>query len=293
MTRSEAHRMTIREAYMQASSFLKQKPESQQDAQHVTMLLLQHVLGMDQTALLLNWDAPFPEDALRLWQQAIKRKSAGEPVQYIIGESQFYGLPFTVNPDVLIPRPETELLVEAVLQRADQFWSNPVLIDVGTGSGALAVTFAHERPNWQVHGSDISDKAIKVALENAKRNSVDQRIVFHHGDLLTPFIQQRLHFDILVSNPPYIPSGELDSLQTEVRHFEPTNALLGGKDGLEPYRRMVDMLQQCAQLPHMIAFEHGQGQANAIEEMMKQLPYRCERIKDLAGIDRHVIAIRN
>lgn len=294
MIRIDAHSMTIREAYMQASSFLKEKPGNEQDAAQVTMMLLEHVLDIDKTSLLLHWDDPFPEEALPSWNESIARKGEGEPIQYIIGEASFYGLPFTVTPDVLIPRPETELLVEAVLHHADQLWTTgaPIVIDVGTGSGALAIALASQRATWHVHASDISEGALKVAQKNAIRHDVHDQIDFHQGDLLAPFIERAMKFDVLVSNPPYIPASDWSSLQTEVRQFEPINALIGGDDGLEPYRRMLDMLQHCVQWPRMIAFEHGQGQAEHIEAILQQHDYRCERIRDLAGIDRHILAMR-
>ena len=287
--------------------------------------LLLHVLGLTKAELLRDWREPFPEARRTAWEAALDRKARGEPVQYIVGEQHFFGRPFRVNPAVLIPRPETELLAEAVLAAlpADEPLT---VLDVGTGSGALAVTFAAERPRWRVIASDLSDAALDVARGNAARHGVADRIRFVRGDLLEPFLagadrnadreapdapavpgpgavdaaeapdpaEASDAPDVIVSNPPYIPSGELPRLQREVAEFEPRLALDGGADGLDAYRRMAAQLAELPKMPRLVAWETGAGQAGAVAELLRAAADWDEirMVRDYAGIDRHVLALR-
>ncbi|ALS25974.1 peptide chain release factor N(5)-glutamine methyltransferase [Paenibacillus cisolokensis] len=315
---------TIGEACMQASSFLAScgVEEARANAER----LLMHLLGATRAELLRDWREPFPQEEAARWERLVARKAAGEPVQYIAGEQWFYGLAFTVTPAVLIPRPETELLVEAVLEAADACWPPaqaarpgdapggaaivPTVADVGTGSGAIAVTLAVQRPRWRVCASDLSADALAVARTNAERHNVASRIAFVQGDLLAPFVGREgtrrargderppaagLGIDVLVSNPPYIPSGDLPGLQREVRDYEPRLALDGGDDGLTPYRRMIGMLPQLARIPRIVAFELGLGQAPEVAGMLRRFGAWDEIriVRDYAGIERHVLAVRH
>lgn len=266
--------------------------------------LLLHVLGVTKAELLRDWREPFPEARRAAWEAALDRKARGEPVQYIVGEQHFYGRPFRVTPAVLIPRPETELLAEAVLAAlpADE---PLIVLDVGTGSGALAVTFAAERPRWRVVASDLSDAALDVARGNAARHGVADRIRFVRGDLLEPFlagadgnaagnVEAPDAPDAVVSNPPYIPTGELPLLQREVGGFEPRLALDGGADGLDAYRRMAAQLAALPKRPRLVAWETGAGQAEAVAGLLRAAADWDEIriVRDYAGIDRHVLALR-
>ncbi|GFN32740.1 release factor glutamine methyltransferase [Paenibacillus curdlanolyticus] len=311
---------------MQASSFLagagvgEPRPNAER--------LLMHLLGIGRAELLRDWYEPMPKRQLEAFGQAVERKAAGEPVQYIIGEQWFYGLAFQVEPAVLIPRPETELLVEAVLEAVDRLWPQasaaagepvPTVLDVGTGSGAIAVTLASQRPRWRLYASDLSPDALKVARTNAARHGVAGRIMFVQGDLLAPFVPKAdargaleapaadagrfsdavdpagLRIDVLVSNPPYIPAGDIPGLQPEVRDYEPRLALVGGDDGLEPYRRMAAQLPTLVQLPRIVGFELGIGQAEAVANLLREIGYwdDIRIITDYGGIDRHVIAVKS
>ncbi|UHA75646.1 peptide chain release factor N(5)-glutamine methyltransferase [Paenibacillus sp. 481] len=287
--------LTIREAWVQASSFLS--ANGVDDAAHHAELLLRHVLRMERTEYLVRLMDEFPEanEAGALYEEAIARRALGEPTQYIIGEQYFYGLPFAVTSDVLIPRPETELLVEALLEEAGCLWQDDATLavaDIGTGSGAIACTLAHERPAWRVTAADISPAALVVARRNAKSLGVAERMLWQQGDLLEPFAGKRL--DILVSNPPYIPAEDIAGLMREVRDHEPRSALDGGPDGLDPYRRLVAMLSLLAEQPRLIGFEVGQGQARDVAAMLEAAGYnaRLRIVEDLAGIERHVIGVR-
>ncbi|NRF95172.1 peptide chain release factor N(5)-glutamine methyltransferase [Paenibacillus frigoriresistens] len=286
---------SIREAFVEASSFLGKLGVA--EAASCVELLLQHLLGCSRTELLFRFPEQFPVELAEKWSQLVERKAAGEPVQYITGDQDFFGLPFAVSPAVLIPRPETELLVEALLHEGARLFPQgaPLLADVGTGSGAIPVTVAHARPAWRVAASDISAAALEMARLNAQRHGVAARVEWLEGDLLEPFIARRIAPDILVSNPPYIPDGDLPALMPEVRLFEPHTALFGGVEGLDLYRRMISQLPQLPRIPTVVGFEVGIRQAEAVAAMLRAAADWDEIrfVPDLQGIDRHVIAIRS
>ncbi|MFF3922142.1 peptide chain release factor N(5)-glutamine methyltransferase [Paenibacillus lactis] len=282
---------SIREAFLEASSFLDGVGvlEPQRNAQ----LLLEHVLGLTGTAYYVALGDGFPEDRRSDFEDVINRKADGVPAQYIIGEQEFYGRSFEVTPAVLIPRPETELLVEAVLKYGNQLAPQPgerlTAVDIGTGSGAIAVTLALEAKGLRMLASDISPQALDVARRNASRLGAD--VEFRQGNLLEPFAG--LAPDMIVSNPPYIPASDIEELQPEVRDHEPRTALDGGPDGLYPYRVMMDQLPLLATPPRLIAFELGMGQAQDVADMLRAAGHWDEivTIPDLAGIGRHVLGI--
>ncbi len=283
---------------MRASSFLLERGVEEHTVS--AERLLQAVLGVSRTRLLSLWSDPIEEDDYaKLWA-LVQRRAAGEPVQYIVGETSFCGLTFRVNRDVLIPRPETELLVERMITHADRLWGegHPVkAVDVGTGSGAIAVTLASRRPAWQVMASDISTEALRVAADNAARNGVGHQVQWYEGDLLAPIWSERDRagagrIDVLVSNPPYIASSDIDGLQREVRDFEPHLALDGGEDGLDLYRRLVAQMEAHGCWPRLVGLEVGFGQAQAVKALMEGTRQwdQVEIVQDFATIERHVIA---
>ncbi|QDY84485.1 peptide chain release factor N(5)-glutamine methyltransferase [Paenibacillus polymyxa] len=281
--------MSIREALVEASSFLGSCGVL--EPQHNARLLLEHVLGLEGTRFYAALGDPFPSSVKESWERIIARKAAGEPAQYIIGRQEFYGRPFAVSPSVLIPRPETELLVEAILQHGDRLWPSgaPHALDIGTGSGAIAVTLAAERPRWHVAAGDISTAALKMAAQNAAHNGA--AVEFREGDLLRPFAGMAV--DILVSNPPYIPAADIAGLQPEVRDHEPRMALDGGPDGLGPYRAMLEQLGLLQTPPRLIGFELGMGQARDVANLLERAGHwrNILIIPDLAGIERHVLGV--
>jgi release factor glutamine methyltransferase len=223
----------------------------------------------------------------------LKRRADGEPLQYILQEQEFFGRPFRVSPAVLIPRPETEILAETVLREADRIWGERPLsvCDVGTGSGALAVTLAAERPLWTLWATDISSAALEVAKDNAMRNGVEERVRFFRGEWLAPLRQGGVRVDVVVSNPPYIPSNDIPSLEQQVRDFEPRIALDGGEDGLDPYRRILAQIPDVLRVPGLVAFEVGEGQSRRVGELLGGLPLSVEVsiFPDLAGKERVVL----
>lgn len=285
------------------------KAEAVEEPRNNAELLLMHVLGINRAMLLRDGSEPFPAGKIEEWERLVRRKAMGEPVQYMIGEQWFYDRPFAVSPAVLIPRPETELLVEAVIEEADRLWPSasgevPTVVDVGTGSGAIAVTLASQRHAWRVCASDLSPEALAVARTNAARHEAADRIIFVQGDLLVPFLPRHdqgtashvgIRIDVLVSNPPYIPAADMLDLQREVRDFEPHLALDGGADGLVPYRRMLEQLTLLTQMPRIVAFELGIGQPRIVAELMRSMNAwdDIRIISDYAGIERHVIATQS
>lgn len=246
-------------------------------------LLLTEVLQLDRVGLYVNYDRPLEATELAAYRQLVGRRARREPVAYILGRSEFWSLPFTVRPDVLIPRPDTEVLVEEALQRAD---SESRILDVGTGSGAIAIALAHELPNAQLVAIDLSDAALAVAQENARLNCVAERISFQPGDL------QHLPsgpFELIVANPPYIPQGDLASLQPDVRDYEPHLALAGGSDGLDCYRTLAAQSRQCLAAGGWMLLEVGLGQAEAVQQLLTQaglIEVFCRN--DYAGVARVV-----
>lgn len=286
--------MTIREAWMQASSFLRGREI--EDGESSAEWLLEHVLECTRSELFMRWNEPFPAEMLGRWRRLLERRAAGEPVQYITGEQEFYGLPFRVTPAVLIPRPETELLVEQMVGLGRKRWpgGSPLVADIGSGSGAISVTIAVQCPGWRVTASDISADALDVARCNAVLNGVGERMTFYLGDLLEAYIRHKIAIDVLVSNPPYIETGEIARLQPEVRLHEPVLALDGGPDGLRFYRRIVEQIEELPAPPGLIGFEVGQGQAEKVAELLQTAGHWDEiaLIPDLAGILRHVIGSR-
>jgi release factor glutamine methyltransferase len=288
--------MTIREAFMKASSFLQQShtEELGQDPQRVARWLLEALLACTNGQLLLRFDDDFPGNKMSLFDEMLQRKAAGEPVQYIVGEAAFMELNLRVTPDVLIPRPETELLVEAIALAAGKRWTREAplrVVDVGTGSGTIPVTLAVHQAAWTFTAVDLSEAALAVARGNAEKYDVADRVRFVHGDLLEPVLDEGAVFDILVSNPPYIPTSKLAGLQREVQ-CEPMLALDGGDDGLVLYRKMVQQVASMAVKPSLIGFELGIGQAEVVATMIREgLGWTdVQIITDLQGIGRHVIA---
>lgn len=246
--------------------------------------LLLHLLGENRAWLLAHLDDELPEDRAVHFAELIARRFHGEPIQYITGECEFYGLPFCVTADVLIPRPETEHLVEEALALAARF-VNPHIVDVGTGSGAIAVALAHNLPEAQITAVDISAAALEIARENAESNGVSGRIRFLQSDLLTQVAGER--FEILVANPPYVPVADRGSLSVEVREHEPTLALFAGRDGLDIYRRLIPAAFPVLEPGGFVALEIGYGQSDSIAVLLADTGFaEIEFVPDLQGIPR-------
>lgn len=226
-------------------------------------LLLSDTLKLDRVGLYLNYDRPLSAGELETFRAAVGRRAKREPLQYIRGQAEFWSLPLTVNPAVLIPRPDTEVLVEEALKRI----AGPVrILDVGTGSGAIAIALAHEQPEASVEAVDLSAEALAVAQGNAERNGVAARVTLRQGDLRQ---LQGAGYDLVVSNPPYIPSADLAGLMPEVREFEPLLALDGGDDGLFCYRLLAAQARALLKPGGWLLLEVGIDQAAGVTELLQ------------------------
>jgi release factor glutamine methyltransferase len=246
-------------------------------------VLLCEVLGVERAYLLAHPEQPLSDEHAARFEQVVARHAAGEPVAYILGQRGFYDRDFLVTPDVLIPRPETELLLERALDFARSLPS-PVAVDVGTGSGALAVTFAANCPNATVYAVDISDKALDVARHNAAAHGVAERITFLHGDLLEPVIARGIRANLIMANLPYIASDEVPRL--DVSRYEPTLALDGGPDGLALVRRLLAQLPDAVTPGALALLEIGADQGAAALALMDG---KGQIVRDYAGLDRILV----
>ncbi len=250
--------------------------------------LLRHALGATRASLLANPQRELtPEEAVH-YEALVAERATGKPIQYITGTQEFFGLPFAVNADVLIPRPETEHLVEAVIARFSA--NRPVkILDVGTGSGAIAIALAHALPLAQVTAVDLSTAALKVATRNADSLGVGARVRFLQSDLLAACAGER--FDAVVSNPPYIADAERPTLDVQVREFEPASALFAGQSGYEVYERLIPQAWDALQSGGLLAMEMGFGQSARLVELLSA--WRdVELVDDLQRILRVVLARR-
>ncbi len=253
-------------------------------------LLLAHVLRLDRVRLYTDLDRPLDKGELAAYRALIERRLEGEPVQYLTGRREFYGRTFQVDPRVLIPRPETELLVEAVL-RALPASGALRLLDVATGSGCIAVTLAAERPQATVLATDLDAGCCEVARANAEAARVASRVEVRQGDLFAP-VETEPPFDAVVSNPPYVRTGELPGLQTEVRR-EPRLALDGGPLGLSVLSRVVDGAFLHLVPEGFLALEIGEEQGAAVRDLLQERGYEAVRIEpDLERRNRMAFGTR-
>lgn len=248
-------------------------------------LLLAHTLDLDRVGLYLHFDRPLTPAELADFRAKVQRRARREPVQYILAETEFWSLPLQVGPDVLIPRSDTEVLVEEALQHLQQGGS---MLDVGTGSGAIAIAVAAERPAVDVTAIDCSRPALTVARANAERHGLSGRITCREGDLAA---LPAGPYDLVVSNPPYIAEPEWAGLMAEVRDHEPRIALHGGIDGLDAYRHLARQAMTVLKPGGWLLVEVGAGQADAVRELFEQAGLSALGVrKDYAGIARVVYA---
>jgi release factor glutamine methyltransferase len=298
---------SIAEAILQGAHDLRKAgvPEARREAGS----LLVHVIGRDQTFILSHADDPISEEQLEKFRRTLEWRARGKPLQYITGHQVFFGLDFEVTRDVLIPRPETELLVETALKLLSNAEAAPLICDVGTGSGCIAITLLHElrrrhnRPDARAVAIDISAAALAVAERNAARYSVTERISFvvsdcfaalDHRDQGNPGNSPRELFDLIVSNPPYVANGAISGLQREVRDFEPRLALEAGVDGLSIISRLLVDAGAFLKTGGHFLFEIGFDQSEAVESLIEPMVSRgawrlLDIYPDLQGIPRTVV----
>ena len=248
--------------------------------------MLRHATGHDRAFLLTHPDDELTPEQQMLYEQWLERRARHEPVQYILEVQEFYGLAFCVTPDVLIPRPETEHLVEAALHRLAH--DAPIrIVDVGTGSGAIAIALAHTLPHAAVTALDSSRPALEIARQNAERHKLVGRIRFVESDLLTGVAGER--FDAIVSNPPYVADSE--ALEEQVRDYEPKAALYAGPTGLEIYQRLIPQAWEALRTGGWLLLEIGHGQRDALAALLAHWS-EVEFLNDLQGIPRVACARR-
>jgi release factor glutamine methyltransferase len=282
---------TLRQALTLATTQLAQSPDLQNDARRDAELLLLHHLGITRAQLLADPTRELTATQLATYEAAITRRLANEPIQYITGHQEFYGLSFQVTPAVLIPRPETELLVEAVLKHlaGSSDPARPLRIaDIGTGSGILAITLAHHLPNAEITAIDISAEALAIARHNAETHHVAHRIHFLQSDLLTTTTGP---FDAIVSNPPYVPTTDRQTLHPQVRDHEPATALFAGPTGLDIYTRLIPQAHAALTPGGLLALEIGHGQSEAIRQFLTAWQ-DITILNDLQHIPRTAIAFK-
>ncbi|WP_158749198.1 peptide chain release factor N(5)-glutamine methyltransferase [Acidobacterium sp. S8] len=277
--------LSLRQALAQGTKALEDVSlQPHRDAE----LLLLRLIGRDRTFLLTHPDAILTEDQAAQYDEWLRRRAIHEPIQYILGEQEFYGLSFAVTPDVLIPRPETEHLVEALLARVPH--DMPLTIaDIGTGSGAIAIALAHTLRDAQVTALDISEAALAIARRNAETHQVADRVRFLKSDLLSAVAGES--FDAIVSNPPYVAEADRATLEPQVRDYEPAFALFAGPSGLDIYERLIPQAQLALKPGGWLLMEIGQGQREALAQLLSGWT-NVSFINDLQGIPRIACAQR-
>lgn len=279
--------MTLRDFLEYGESQLSTGPHSDRAKRDAETLLL-YLIGKNKAWLITHAEDDFAGCSGLRYASLLERRRKGEPMQYIIGEVEFYRMRFRVTPDVLIPRPETEHLVETISSLGVHFLK-PRIVDVGTGSGAIAIAFAHDWSHAAVTAIDLSPSALEVARSNAEKLGFAGCIRFLQGDLLAPVAGEQ--FDIIVSNPPYVPSSDRDSLSIEVRDHEPSIALFAGDDGLEIYRLLIPQAFAALAPGGFIALEIGYGQQAPIHSLLVETGFSdIQFTPDLQGIPRVAVA---
>jgi release factor glutamine methyltransferase len=259
---------------------------------HDAERLLRHVLGWDRATLIASGDAHLSAAAEASYRALVVERARRRPLQHLTGMQWFWKDEFSVSPAVLIPRPETEILLEAALASVHDV-PRPVVVDVGTGSGCLALSLARERPDAVVHAVDVSEEALAVAHGNARRLGLADRVAFHQGDLLDPLDSFVGTLDLVLANLPYVADEELSTLAPEVRDHEPWVALVTPGDRYTAYRRLAPAAFRRLGPGRTVALEVGAGMADEVVRILEESGLRRERVvSDLAGIPRVVIAIR-
>ncbi len=261
------------------------------DARREADSLLAHTIGRDRSYIITHKDDPLTNEQVEAYFVFVARRAGGEPLQYITGHQEFFKLDFEIMPDVLIPRPETELLVEIALAILKDI-PEPLIADIGTGSGCIAISLLHELTRARALATDISPAALEVARRNAQRHGVLDRMMLVQSDCFSNLDAQQT-FSLILSNPPYIADRDLETLQREVRKHEPQAALKGGEDGLSVIRRLLLEASRFLRSGGTLVFEIGFGQSEAVKQLIEPHAWNLIEIRqDLQGIPRAVILER-
>lgn len=282
--------MTVRDALEKAGKRLSSA--GVEAADHDAEVLLRHVLGWDRARILAQGDEDLTEEAEASYDELVAQRVQRRPLQHLVGSQEFWRHTFRVTPDVLIPRPETERLVEVSLELLRDV-DAPRIVDVGTGSGCIALSLATERPDAEVHATDISGAALAVARENAFSLALEDRVTFHLGNILDPLHHLAGQVDLVVSNPPYVGADEIEALAPEVREHDPRQALVPPGDRASLYRRLAPQAAELLRPGRWLGVEMGEGMTNEVTRALEPAGFQIERVvDDLAGIPRAVIAVR-
>jgi len=283
--------LTVLDAINLSADYLKKKNiESPRiNAEH----LLSHVLKRKRLELYLSFDKPLNEDETNLYRELIRRRGTSEPLQYILGSVEFYGLEFRVTRDVLIPRPETEILVEKIIESFDKN-SHLKILDIGTGSGNIAISLAKNFNNAKITGFDVSGEALAIAKENSRLNNVNGNVKFEMLDVLNKNFNSEVKYDVIVSNPPYVSVKEYPELRPELNVYEPRIALTDENDGLNFYRVISEKSKNILGNNGQIFYEIGQGQTNEIKNILEKNNFSDIKIfKDYSDIERVITGVLN
>lgn len=282
--------MTIREIIIKYSEELKKLSDTPR--LDVELLLEKALGGVDRLYIHLNINKELTKEQEETFIDLINDRLNGRPIAYIVGNREFMGLDFYVKEGVLIPRPDTEPLVEEVIELCKDK-DDVSILDIGTGSGAITVSLAKYIQNSRLMSFDISEIALEVGKKNAVSNEVDSKIDFVKSDLFTAIKGKGIKFDVIVSNPPYIPKKDIETLHTQVKDYEPYNALEGGEDGLDFYRDITEQSIEYINKGGILAYEVGHDQAHDVAKIMENYGYaNIYMKKDLQGIDRVVIGFK-
>ncbi|NJD23013.1 MAG: peptide chain release factor N(5)-glutamine methyltransferase [Melioribacter sp.] len=277
--------LTVLESLQLSTDFLEKK--GIESPRLNAELLLSEILKCKRLDLYLKFDQPLKENEVGIYREWIARRGKFEPLQYIIGNVEFYGLPFKVTPDVLIPRPETEILVEEVIKRCKDINASKIL-DIGTGSGNISISLAKNLSDAEITSIDISDKALSIAQENALINGVEEKIHFITADVKTYMSNNQ--FDIIVSNPPYVSKEEYANLQNEILNYEPMTAVTDSNDGLDFYRTIAGRAKILLKKNGKIFLEVGKDQSKYVADILEKNDFiNIYFVKDYQQIDRVVV----
>ena len=260
------------------------------------LLILCYLLNVDKSYLYTHGDRVVSEEIVDKFLYLIEKRKTGYPLSYLLKEKEFYDLSFYIEEGVLVPRPDTEILVDWVINTAVEVYGNqPInIVDLGTGSGCIGITLAYHLKDAVIYAVDLDEKALKVTEKNILRHNLNDRVVLCKGDMLEAIkaLQLEEKVDIIVSNPPYIPSEDIEELQVEVRGYEPRKALDGGIDGLDFYRRIIPESKIYLKSGGILAFEIGYEQGNSVRELLVEEGFSSvEVLVDLQGLDRVVVGI--
>ena len=259
-------------------------------------MLLSYVLDMQRIELYVNFEKEVPQDKLDELREMVKRAAEHEPIAYLVGKTEFYSMEIEVSRDTLIPRPETELLVEKAIDVLRAKKDRKYVLDLCTGSGCIAVAIAKNCPDVKLIATDVCEKAVAVAERNIEKHNLTERIHLLQGDIFDPIVEKldETEFDLIVSNPPYVTESEYLELERNVKDYEPCKALVAGADGLDVYKRIAEKLGDFLKPDGVVIFEIGYKQADAVREILEStnLFNGIDVLKDFCNNDRVIIAKR-